>query len=133
LAVAADDRVEVALRVAPEPSAPLRARVEVDALELPTPACDDVTLLVSELVTNSVVHADLDAGQDIDLRISRSPRIVRVEVCDDGPGFAGAPLEGGSTAGHGFGLYLVEQLADRWGINRDTQTCVWFELDLPRA
>jgi anti-sigma regulatory factor (Ser/Thr protein kinase) len=120
--------VEVALRIPPAVDAPLRARAEVVGLGLPRPAADDITLLVSELVTNCVVHADLAPGQDIVLRLSRKPEHVRVEVCDEGRGFADSLLQRADSAG--FGLYLVEQLADRWGVERGGQTCVWFEVDV---
>jgi anti-sigma regulatory factor (Ser/Thr protein kinase) len=107
----------------------MRARAEVGGLGVPRPAVDDITLLVSEVVTNCVVHADLAPGQDIHLRITRDPDTVRVEVRDEGRGFADSLLKGAHSSG--FGLYLVEQLADRWGVERGDQTCVWFEVDVP--
>jgi anti-sigma regulatory factor (Ser/Thr protein kinase) len=120
--------LEVTMRLPPAVDAPLRARAEVGTLELPRRTHDDVVLLVSELVTNCVVHADLGPGQEIDLRLLRRPRIVRVEVRDGGRGFAETLVSGGASSG--FGLYLVEQLTDRWGVERGDDTCVWFELDL---
>jgi anti-sigma regulatory factor (Ser/Thr protein kinase) len=120
--------VEVAFRLPPAVDAPLRAREEVGALGLPRPALDDITLLVSEVVTNCVVHADLAPGQDIDLRLKRTNEMVRVEVRDEGRGFADSLLQRAES--RGFGLYLVEQLADRWGVERGRQTCVWFEVDV---
>jgi anti-sigma regulatory factor (Ser/Thr protein kinase) len=127
--MANNGRVEVALSIPPAVDAPMRARAEVGGLGVPRPAVDDITLLVSEVVTNCVVHADLAPGQDIHLRISRDPDTVRVEVRDEGRGFADSLLKGPHSSG--FGLYLVEQLADRWGVERADQTCVWFEVDVP--
>jgi anti-sigma regulatory factor (Ser/Thr protein kinase) len=123
-----EDRIDVTLGVPPAAGAPLRARREVDALGLPSPVSNDVKLLVSELVTNSVVHAGLPPDQDIALRLGRKASTLRVEVCDRGRGFAESLLK--RTHTNGFGLYLVEQLSDRWGVERGAQTCVWFEVDL---
>jgi anti-sigma regulatory factor (Ser/Thr protein kinase) len=122
--------LEVMMRLPPAVDAPLRARAEVGTLDLPRRTHDDVVLLVSELVTNCVVHADLAPGQEIDLRLLRRSRIVRVEVRDGGRGFAETLVSGNPSSG--FGLYLVEQLTDRWGVERGDDTCVWFELDLER-
>jgi anti-sigma regulatory factor (Ser/Thr protein kinase) len=123
-----EEPFEVTMRLPPVVDAPLRARAEVGTLELPRRTHDDVVLLVSELVTNCVVHADLEPDQEIDLRLLRRPHIVRVEVRDGGRGFAETLVAGGESSG--FGLYLVEQLTDRWGVERGDDTCVWFELDL---
>jgi anti-sigma regulatory factor (Ser/Thr protein kinase) len=123
-----DVPLEVAMRIPPAVDAPMRARAEVGTLELPRRAHDDVVLLVSELVTNCVVHADLDPGQEIDLRLLRRPEMVRVEVRDGGRGFADALVGGAPMSG--FGLYLVEQLTDRWGVDRGENTCVWFEVGI---
>ena len=125
--MANNGRVEVALSIPPAVDAPMRARAEVGGLRVPRPAVDDITLLVSEVVTNCVVHADLAPGQEIHLRITRDPDTVRVEVCDEGRGFADSLLNGSHSSG--FGLYLVEQLADRWGYDvHGGRTRVWFEL-----
>ncbi|MGH2806387.1 MAG: ATP-binding protein, partial [Actinomycetota bacterium] len=48
---------------------------------------DDVRLLVTELVSNSVRHADLADGEGIRLRVTTSDHVVRVEVMDHGRGF----------------------------------------------
>jgi anti-sigma regulatory factor (Ser/Thr protein kinase) len=95
--------------------------------DLPPDVLDDATLLVSELVTNSVRHAASSAGSRIRLRIEQLPGGVRVEVVDWGPGFAlrsARPTDDG-----GFGLLLVRSLATRWGVERDETTRVWFEIE----
>ena len=53
---------------------------------------------------------------------------MRVEVADRGPGFD--PRLADDRAGSGWGLYLVDQLADRLGVSRTDGTTVWFEIDL---
>ena len=91
--------------------------------------------MVSELVTNSVIHGG--AGQEdlIELSLAWSPDRMRIEVLDRGPGF-GASLADPEREG-GWGLQLVERLADRWGIVRTEATIVWFEMalanDLPNT
>lgn len=116
----------------PTVDAPLRARAEVEALELVGRTREDVTLLVSELVTNCVVHADLSPGQNIDLTLRRQEATVRVEVRDSGRGFAATLAhynDADEDPSSGLGLFIVERLADRWGVERGAETCVWFEVD----
>lgn len=88
------------------------------------PMTDLLALLVSELVTNAVVHAD-SAGV---LRLSELDAGVRVDVTDASttpPTLPAVDL----TAGSGRGLHLVDQLADAWGVDlRANGKAVWFEL-----
>ena len=93
----------------------------------------DLRLLVSELVTNSVRHAGLDSDDAIALEISVSPKRVRVEVTDLGPGFERRPPEPREDRSGGYGLFLVDRLADRWGVISDEVTRVWFEIDSQAA
>jgi anti-sigma regulatory factor (Ser/Thr protein kinase) len=90
----------------------------------------DVRLLVSELVTNSVRHAQVGPEGSIHLKVSVTGSAVRVEVIDSGPGFE--PPEPDETAElareSGWGLFFVTQLADRWGVDRDGGG-VWFEIE----
>lgn len=92
----------------------------------------DVRLLVSELVTNSLRHADMGADDAIRLIVQIDPQRIHVEVSDPGQGFK---LEGAAEdrdTVDGWGLYLVATLADRWGVERtadQTASSVWFELD----
>jgi anti-sigma regulatory factor (Ser/Thr protein kinase) len=83
----------------------------------------DACLMVSELVTNALVHGSGAIG----LRIATAPDRVMIEVADDGNGDvnpAPAPAPG---PGGGWGLRVVDELADRWGA-REGSTRVWFEL-----
>ena len=96
--------------------------------------CADVALVVSELVTNAVVHA----GTTSELRVRLADGVLTVIVRDrGGPGEpdAVAPAEvHDQLQVHGRGLMLVEALADRWGSERDAVgTTVWFALDLAAA
>ena len=115
--------------------APATARRAL-AEHLPSEVADKVgatlRLLVSELVTNSVRHAgtqhDGDVRMDVDVRRDR----IRVAVRDTGGGFvATKPKPRGADGG--YGLFLVEKMAQRWGIEGNGETCVWFELDLREA
>ena len=88
---------------------------------------DDVRLLVSELVTNSVRHAHLTRDATIRVGVAIVDGVVRLEVEDPGDG-AIAAVPPDREHGGGFGLYLVEILAERWGSTNDGATCVWAEL-----
>jgi anti-sigma regulatory factor (Ser/Thr protein kinase) len=89
---------------------------------------DDVRLLVSELVTNSVRHAN-GADGVVGLDVKVKPDRLRVEVSDPGSGFAPKPRYEGQSAESGWGLYLVDTLSDRWGVANSGATNVWFEID----
>jgi anti-sigma regulatory factor (Ser/Thr protein kinase) len=98
---------------------------------LPSGVLEDVRLLVSELVTNSIRHAGIEEGGGVELRVLVSQRVLRVEVVDGGRGFEPASPGPSADMGSGWGLYLVDRIADRWGTRpTDPGTCVWFEIDL---
>lgn len=85
---------------------------------------DASRLLVSELVTNAVLHA----RTDVELSVRLVPRGVRVEVSD---GSSGAPVvrHYEDEAMTGRGLALVEELASTWGVDeRAGGKTVWFEI-----
>ena len=107
------------------------ARHVLDRLEgsLPDPMLEDMRLLVSEVVTNSIRHAP--GGQAVELRIRVDRRLVRVEVEDGGPGFEPPPQGSRSERDAGWGLLLVDRLSDRWGVSAGRTTTVWFEIDRP--
>jgi anti-sigma regulatory factor (Ser/Thr protein kinase) len=94
---------------------------------------EDVRLLVSELVTNSVRHPRIPPGALVRIDVQLTPAVVRVEVADEGAGFAPRPRDLDRNRPGGWGLYLVDRLADRWGVIRKGLTRVWFEIDLVAA
>ena len=97
---------------------------------LPAPIRDDVLLLVSELVTNAVRHAGAGPERPLHVQLLRGPRWVVVAVADQGPGFKWHPARpSGENVSGGWGLFLVDQIADRWGVECTTSgSCVWFEI-----
>lgn len=123
---------DVDLRLSGDLTAAAEARRSLDALgdSLDPDTFNDVRLLVTELVTNSVRHADLADGEGIRLRVSSSNRVVRVEVVDRGCGFQPRNRDAPLTQASGWGLYLVDKLADRWGVEGNGGTCVWFEIEV---
>ena len=126
-------RVERRLAVSPEAAAEARHALDDLAAAIPDGRMRDVRLLISELVTNAVRHADLDAGDAIDLVIDIADQMLRVEVHDPGGGFVPSTPSPDPARPSGWGLYLVAELADRWGVDSDDRTRVWFELDRPAA
>jgi anti-sigma regulatory factor (Ser/Thr protein kinase) len=117
------------LRLSGGPTAPARARTALRSLERTLGDLrGDADLLVSELVTNSVVHAGAD---HVDLHAAADPERIRIEVSDPGPGFEGrgALREPSRTGEGGYGLHIVDMLAHRWGVERDRPARVWLEID----
>jgi anti-sigma regulatory factor (Ser/Thr protein kinase) len=82
-----------------------------------------VLLLLSELVSNSVVHSGLAAPDEVTVHVCPLVDGVRVEVVDGGVGMGPIP----PRRERSFGLRLVERIADRWG-HSDHPTRVWFEV-----
>jgi anti-sigma regulatory factor (Ser/Thr protein kinase) len=121
---------DVELRVAPVPRAPEAARRSVETLraEIDDRTVDDAVLLVSELVTNSIRHAGLDRDETIRVHVHRDESALRVEVTDPGGGFDPTEVPAPRPEG-GWGLRLLDRIADRWGVSADDATRVWFELD----
>jgi anti-sigma regulatory factor (Ser/Thr protein kinase) len=112
------------------PTAPAEARESLLPLGhvVPTERLDDLRVMVSELVTNSVVHSGLKRGEAICLLVKVLPERVRVEVANPGPRF---PLfSKRPRKHHGRGLMIVDRLADRWGTERGSETKVWAEIPL---
>lgn len=85
-----------------------------------------LTLLVSELVSNAVLHSSGPADAPLLLAATVGEDIVQIAVTDAGRGFAPRPPD--HRSGGGYGLYLVDRAASRWGIDQVDGTRVWFEL-----
>ena len=123
---------QIDLRLTPNSEAVLTARHSLDRLEnvLPPEKLEDVRLVVSELVTNSVRHSGLSPDEQISLAVVILDGSVRGRVCDPGPGFEkpSAPRPRTDLSG-GWGLPILEGISDRWGVKRNGCACVWFEID----
>jgi anti-sigma regulatory factor (Ser/Thr protein kinase) len=121
------------IRLPPKPVSGREARARIEPLEasVGSDVLHDISLLVSELVTNSVRHARFEEGEAIEVSVIVDD-VVRVEVHDPGPGFDQPDFEAAHPLlkSAGWGLLLVERLTDRWGVDRTRGTSVWFEIGL---
>ena len=136
-----DDRIAALfqLSLAPTVAAPARARAAVTTWLAHAPRdavlTDIALLLVSELVTNSLRHAQVEAEAPLRLKASLSTTALRLELWDNGTDgdVAERPPRRDNQAG-GYGLHLVARLASDWGVDRDEHgTTVWLELAVPAA
>jgi anti-sigma regulatory factor (Ser/Thr protein kinase) len=108
------------------PRAPGQAREALETLpNLDPTLLGDAKLLVSELVTNSVKYGG-DGPVRLVVRYEDSGRL-RVEVVDRGGGFIPVARDRPATEVGGWGLHLVQELTDGWGVYEGS-THVWFEL-----
>jgi len=99
---------------------------------VPKETIQDLNLLVSELVSNSVKHAPLMQDQAIEVDANPTDRGIRVEVTNPGRAELANTLQPKATES-GWGLLLVTKIASRWGVLTNGSTLVWFELDLVAA
>ncbi|MGF1617537.1 MAG: ATP-binding protein [Acidimicrobiia bacterium] len=108
---------EEAPRISRQKLSEIRSEVE--------PRYDDLALVISELVSNSVRHS----GQaTVSISVKTKANRVRLEVSDPGPGF-----DPDQPAGDGMGLRIVGRIADAWGIESNDECTVWVEVDLQVA
>jgi anti-sigma regulatory factor (Ser/Thr protein kinase) len=116
------------VRLPGNPDAGATARRALSKLrgDLDPPLMETLRLLVTELVTNSVKHTGADS---VVLKVLVGRGAVWTEVTDLGPGFDPPAAGAAEKDRTGWGLFLVERLAERWGVSRDGDgTKVWFEL-----
>jgi anti-sigma regulatory factor (Ser/Thr protein kinase) len=122
----AEDGLSLRLDRGPEAAAKARRGLANLRGDLDPPLMETLRLLVTELVTNSVRHT---GASTVVLNVLVGKRAVLTEVTDAGPGFD--PSETGTPGPDhtGWGLFLVQRLAERWGVTRNGHgTKVWFEL-----
>ncbi len=116
----------------PHHSAPAMGRRVLDGLSdrVPRSTLDDARLLLSELMTNAIRHAGLTDEETITVLIRTAPHELYIEVADRGRGFDVSGSAHGSSAGTGWGLFLLDRLADSWGVGDegDDGSVVWFLL-----
>lgn len=111
--------------------APSVARQVVERLgtELDASRLQEVQLLVTELVTNSVRHAGVGRDTTVTVSLELTRSTLHVAVSNPGAAFrAPAPPPDAEVAEGGRGLLLVDRLADRWGIEDVHEARVWFEV-----
>lgn len=94
------------------------------------PSEDDVALIVSELVTNSVVHAHVGSSQQLTISVAQLKDRVRIAVTDGGSETMPHLREPDDQTPGGAGLRIVARLCLSWGFIRDGTgaTEVWCEL-----
>jgi anti-sigma regulatory factor (Ser/Thr protein kinase) len=119
------------LRLPATPKVLSHVRRAFGELALPPPLLDDARLLVVELVTNSIRHAGLRPDDRIRVLAEVSGRRLRVDVFDrtqaTSPQTLAGAIRPAPGAQSGWGLYMVDRLATRWGRGRGRY---WFELEL---
>lgn len=126
-----EERLDVAasLRLPAQPQSAASARRFITdfcaAAQLPTEICQTAALLVTELVTNAIVHGRTSATMEIHRPSDR----LRVAVRDDNPGLPEIGDHFDVDAVSGRGLTIVSLLAADWGIEvLGDGKAVWFEL-----
>jgi serine/threonine-protein kinase RsbW len=88
----------------------------------------DAPLVVSELVTNSMLHAGLQGDAAVRVSAALADGVLRIEVEDRGTSGAVLRRTPNRDRGGGFGLNIIDALALRWGVKRVGGTLVWVEL-----
>jgi anti-sigma regulatory factor (Ser/Thr protein kinase) len=122
-------RFGVVLPAGPDAAGVARRALAEHDPTLPPSLQDDLWLLVTELVTNAVLHGGAGSDRPVQVEFRRDADRIRVEVVDPGTAFEppASPTNGDSSGG--WGLFLVDRIAERWGVSpAPTGTCVWFEL-----
>ncbi|NJQ02568.1 ATP-binding protein [Streptomyces zingiberis] len=106
-------------------------RAQLSAWGVAGDAADNAELLISELMTNAVRHAQAPPGREIAARFALTEGRLLLEVSDAGERLP-VPTQAPPDAENGRGLALVAALAHDWGVRpRDgVGKCVWALLDL---
>lgn len=129
-----EKRAETEIPVSRTVAAEARQWVSDLGRDLDTTSREIITLMLSELVSNSVRHGGLSPDDHVDIRVTRRDGVIRVEVHDEGQGFdlthVYPPGKRTDPAhDHGYGLQLVDAMSARWGVDPSRPTTVWFEFE----
>lgn len=102
-------------------------------VDLPRSVRHRLALLLSELVTNAIQHGGAGPHESVEVRLASTHELIRVEVFD--PGAGGARSRDRIEDGGGYGLLLVDRLANRWRREEldGGGSLAWFELELDEA
>lgn len=110
-------------------AAPAAVRKALQELADLGPALGDVMMIASELVSNAVLHSGGRPTHDLHVSACLADGRLTIAVTD--PGFSGQSAERRARDDlqtGGWGLQIVEQLADRWGTGRESGYRVWAEV-----
>jgi anti-sigma regulatory factor (Ser/Thr protein kinase) len=112
-------------------SAPRLAREALRAVAAIDSVRADAILIASELISNAVVHAECEPGEEIELVVAMRPDAVRLAITDRGRSEKTPTVRGPDYDDPGgLGLRVVERLALAWGFDQRVGTLVWAELSL---
>lgn len=115
-----DFRFELRLPLSEEAPFAARRSVEAAAPFVKPRVLEDLRLLISELVTNSVMHARNETSDEawIEVRLKTTDNAIQAEVTDRGPGFD-RPTQYREMGEGGRGLFLLNKIASRWEVFHD--------------
>jgi anti-sigma regulatory factor (Ser/Thr protein kinase) len=123
----AEARTSFNLRGGPSAASKARAMIAPLRQRLGNDLAGDLSLLLSELVTNSYRHSGAaQAGIGVSIEVGRD--LVRAEITDHGKGPKAEPVRAEERGEGGWGLVIVDRLSERWGVRKGPPSCVWFEL-----
>lgn len=88
----------------------------------------DLSLCVSELVTNTVRRGEPAPADRIELVVWRSAGLIRAEIRE--PRSDALVCKPPEMVSRDWGMFIVDRVADRWGVDRSEGTLVWCEIDL---
>ena len=136
-------KLDLWFAVSAHAAAAVRSALDVVSEHVDGDVLDDARLLATELVTNSVRHSGIGSESSIGLALRLTPDRLSVAVSDPGPGFKAEITEPDPDQEGGRGLFIVDCLADRWGVGdppvspprggSGAGTTVWFELGAGNA
>jgi anti-sigma regulatory factor (Ser/Thr protein kinase) len=130
----AEPRWRLDLRVSARSGSLAEVRRSFGSLAIPPEVLDDAKVLVSELVGNSIRHSGLEADEYVQITAEWSGARLRVAVHDRPHRSTPLPVAGTIRprpgAESGWGLFIVDRLASRWGADK---AGYWFEIDGDRT
>ena len=132
------EQASIFLRIPGGEDAPKRARRSVRAQldgQVPAATASTAALIISELVTNCVVHANVGPDRVVSLELLSLDDRLRIVVLDPGSDLTPQMHPPDPETPGGLGLMLIDELCEVWGVDQDGggPTCVWCDLLIQRA
>jgi len=126
--------LEIDVRMPLDRTAPALARHALDGLsgQVRPEDLDRFQVAVSELVTNAIVHGPPSGEGSVHLGVEISTHRLRVSVDHEGS-FEATSRTPQPDQDSGWGLFLLDRLADRWGVEGHDGTLIWAEFELAQG